>query len=332
MEQQSRPASNRPRLAPNLTVSASPDLYTETVDEATREASEYIFQAEGIVGGSSSSSTPDESGSGRKVRSSITSSADLEYRKTIGRGSTGVVEKAFHRASNQFVAVKIIALDPAKDNYKQIATEIKTLNECRSPHIISIVSAFYQDASVYMVLEYMDGTLADITKITKRIPEHVMAKVAPQVLYGLLYLHSEMKVMHRDIKPSNLLVNYAGQVKISDFSVSGFVKSNKSRLESFVGTVTYMSPERLAGSNYSFDTDIWSLGLTFMECAQGNFPYIVSDTPGFYQIMDMIVESETPRLNPEKFSAEFVDFISGCMQKNPNARASIPQLLVRIFN
>ncbi len=81
------------------------------------------------------------------------------------------------------------------------------------------------------------------------------------------------QVVHRDIKPSNLLLNGAGEVKISDFGVSGQLASSVSNCLSWVGTVTYMSPERIKGDSYSFDSDLWSLGLTLLECALGRFPY-----------------------------------------------------------
>lgn len=76
---------------------------------------------------------------------------------------------------------KVIALDSQEQARKQIVVELKTLIQCRSPYIVEIISAFYVDASVYIVLEYMDGTLSDIVKGATRIPEHVLARVAIQV-------------------------------------------------------------------------------------------------------------------------------------------------------
>lgn len=95
-----------------------------------------------------------------------------------------------------------------------------------------------------------------------------------QVLLGLIYLHKELRVIHRDIKPSNLLLNSAGQLKISDFGVSGQLANSVSRCESWVGTITYMSPERIRGDEYSANCDVWSLGLCLMEFALGRFPYV----------------------------------------------------------
>ena len=88
-----------------------------------------------------------------------------------------------------------------------------------------------------------------------------------QILKGLEYLHKTMKVIHRDIKPSNILINKKGQVKIADFGVSGKMEGTYDCMSTWVGTVSYMSPERLKGESYFADTDIWSLGLVLVECA-----------------------------------------------------------------
>lgn len=110
------------------------------------------------------------------------------------------------------------------------------------------------------------------------------ARLPWQVLLGLTYLHKELHIVHRDVKPCNLLVNRQGKVKISDFGVSGKLASSVADCASWVGTVTYMSPERISGKCYSFDSDVWSLGLSMMECAQGEccilslvlvYPYLV---------------------------------------------------------
>jgi mitogen-activated protein kinase kinase 1 len=104
------------------------------------------------------------------------------------------------------------------------------------------------------------------------------------------YLHKKMKVIHRDIKPSNLLINSEGKVKIADFGVSGKLESTTDQKNTWVGTVTYMSPERFRGENYTADTDLWSLGLTLVECAWGRYPYPEDGTKkegfGFWELLD----------------------------------------------
>lgn len=74
-----------------------------------------------------------------------------------------------------------------------------------------------------------------------------------------------------DIKPSNILVNSRGQVKLSDFSVSGRLSQDETAL-TLVGCAIYMAPERMRGDPYTVSSDIWSFGVTIWELAIGHYP------------------------------------------------------------
>ncbi|KAG2439821.1 hypothetical protein HYH02_010455 [Chlamydomonas schloesseri] len=167
------------------------------------------------------------------------------------------------------------------------------------------------------------------------LPEPVIAHIARQLVAGLTYLHKELKVVHRDIKPSNLLLNGAGEVKISDFGVSGQLASSVSNCLSWVGTVTYMSPERIKGDSYSFDSDLWSLGLTLLECALGRFPYPPPGETGvnlgFWELLEYIVMEPPPALPADQFSPALCDFVGQCLQKDAAARPSVTALAAHPF-
>ena len=137
--------------------------------------------------------------------------------------------------------------------------------------------------NINFVLEFMDGgSLAELLKQRTRISESCLAKVARQVLEGLKYLHSH-RIVHRDIKPANLLIskNYQ-RIKIADFGVSRIVShAVDSCCNSYVGTCAYMSPERFDPQSYGgryngYAGDIWSLGLTLLECYEGYFPFVAA--------------------------------------------------------
>lgn len=127
---------------------------------------------------------------------------------------------------------------------------------------------------------------------------------------GLSYLHGVRHLVHRDIKPANLLVNLKGEPKITDFGISAglensmamvsdgisrfnlvdtivllrvsnlyYLKMLVAKCATFVGTVTYMSPERIRNDGYSYPADIWSLGLALFECGTGEFPYVANEGP-----------------------------------------------------
>ena len=111
-------------------------------------------------------------------------------------------------------------------------------------------------------------------KKTKRIPEEMLGIITYQILKGLEYLQKVKKIVHRDIKPCNILLISKGFVKISDFGVSGVMKDSLDCKKTLVGTYIYMSPERIEGLNYSFNSDIWSVAISILECALGFYPYM----------------------------------------------------------
>jgi len=103
---------------------------------------------------------------------------------------------------------------------------------------------------------------------------------------------------HLDVKPSNILLNTNGQVKLCDFGVSGELIN--SIANTFVGTSTYMSPERIQGGQYAVKSDIWSLGISLWECAAGKAPY--RGGVGVLDLLQQIVGEEPPELPPKPVS------------------------------
>eukprot|EP01135_Chromosphaera_perkinsii_P004975 Nk52_evm19s307 gene=Nk52_evmTU19s307 len=270
---------------------------------------------------------------------------DLKILEVIGRGSGGVVQRALHIPTDCIFAVKVIPLDVTDKVRKQILFELRTLYEAQSPHIVRFHGAFFNEGSISMVLEFMDGgSLTELLARRGAIPEPVIASIAQQVLHGLVYLHKHRHLIHRDIKPQNLLLNTKGEIKISDFGVSGQLASTISSCVSWVGTVTYMSPERIQGKSYSVMSDIWSFGLSIMELAMGEFPYQMPSgnnnnnqqqpagfNMGFWELLDYIVEKPVPVLDSAKFSSEFCDFVHICLRKEPRERPSAHELLDHPF-
>ncbi|KAK6123480.1 hypothetical protein DH2020_042769 [Rehmannia glutinosa] len=146
---------------------------------------------------------------------------------------------------------------------------------------------------------------------------------------GLSYLHGVRHLVHRDIKPANLLVNLKGEPKITDFGISAGLEDSMAMCATFVGTVTYMSPERIRNESYSYPADIWSLGLALFECATGEFPYTANEGP--VNLMLQILDDPSPSLANKNFSPEFCSFVDDCLQKDPVARPTAEKLLSHPF-
>ena len=223
-----------------------------------------------------------------------------------GKGAGGVVQKAVHLPTGTFLAVKVVQMNVQPEIRKRIIGELRALHDARCPYVVAYRGAFFGDGSVSIVLEYADGgSVGQLTEKLGCVPEPPLREIARQTLLGLRYLHVEKKIIHRDVKPSNILLNTDGSVKIGDFGVSGRLADSVAKCDSWVGTVTYMSPERISGEAYAFDSDVWSLGLSLLECATGRFPYPPEaneengerpKTLGFWDVLDHVVREPAPTL------------------------------------
>lgn len=180
--------------------------------------------------------------------------------------------------SGRVMAMKEIRLELDEAKFTTILKELVILHECSSPYIIDFYGAFFQEGAVYMCIEYMDG--GSIDKIyAGGIPEAVLRKITYCTIMGLKSLKDEHNIIHRDVKPTNILANTRGQIKICDFGVSGNLVASIAKTN--IGCQSYMAPERISGGGmtagadgtYSVQSDIWSLGLTIIECAMGKYPY-----------------------------------------------------------
>lgn len=166
----------------------------------------------------------------------------------------------------------------------------------------------------------------------------VLGKITESILGGLVYLYEAHRIMHRDIKPSNVLVNSQGQIKLCDFGVA--TETVNSVADTFVGTSTYMAPERIQGGAYTIKSDVWSVGLTVMELAIGRFPFDASDSSpgdrasagpmGILDLLQTIVHEPAPKLpKSDAFPAILDEFVSKCLLKNPEERPTPRQLYDR---
>ncbi len=189
----------------------------------------------------------------------------------------------------------------------------------------------------------IDTTCSSLDRISKDfgpVRVDVLGKITESILGGLVYLYEAHRIMHRDIKPSNVLVNSRGNIKLCDFGVATESLVN-SVANTFVGTSTYMAPERIQGGVYSIKSDVWSVGLTIMELAIGRFPFDTSDAAageratagpmGILDLLQTIVHEPAPKLpKSEAFPAILDDFIAKCLLKSPEERPTPRQLYVSI--
>lgn len=257
----------------------------------------------------------------------------------LGEGAGGSVAKCKLKTGSKIFALKTInILNTDPEFQKQIFRELQFNRSFKSDYIVRYYGMFRDElnCSIYIAMEYMGGKSLDavyknLLSRGGRIGEKVLGKIAEDVLRGLSYLH-EKKVIHRDIKPQNILFNEKGEVKLCDFGVSG--EAVNSLATTFTGTSFYMAPERIQGEPYSVTCDVWSLGLTILEVAQGHFPFGSDKITANIAPIELLVMilTFTPKLDDEpenniSWSNSFKSFIEYCLKKDPRERPSPRQML-----
>ncbi|KAL8899405.1 MAG: hypothetical protein Q9207_006218 [Kuettlingeria erythrocarpa] len=238
--------------------------------------------------------------------------------------------------TGMIMAMKEIRLELDEAKFAAIIMELDILHRCVSPFIIDFYGAFFQEGAVYICMEFMDG--GSIDKLYgDGVPEGVLRKITVSTVMGLKTLKDDHNIIHRDVKPTNILVNGRGQVKICDFGVSGNLVASIAKTN--IGCQSYMAPERIAGGGvaqaganpgggtYSVQSDVWSLGLSIIECAMGQYPYPPETYNNIFSQLSAIVDGEPPDLPPNDFSDEAKDFVRGCLNKIPKLRPTYAMLL-----
>jgi len=160
-----------------------------------------------------------------------------------------------------------------------------------------------------------------------------IAVCAKHALLGLEYLHKK-KIIHRDVKAANLLLTEKGECKLADFGVSKRLDNTLAKTRTLIGTPYWMAPEvvdskKRTHSGYNYTADIWSLGITCIECADGR-PPLAHAHP--MRALFLIPQQPPPTLkNPKIWPTEFVDFLAKCLIKDYKIRPSASDMLQHPF-
>eukprot|EP00189_Rhodosorus_marinus_P009888 CAMPEP_0184743414 /NCGR_PEP_ID=MMETSP0315-20130426/6288_1 /TAXON_ID=101924 /ORGANISM="Rhodosorus marinus, Strain UTEX LB 2760" /LENGTH=593 /DNA_ID=CAMNT_0027214675 /DNA_START=707 /DNA_END=2488 /DNA_ORIENTATION=+ len=258
----------------------------------------------------------------------IKSLRDIDYIATLGAGASGQVELAFHKQSKSKMAVKIVNVFD-EERRKQLLKELETLTTYVSRFLVRFYGAFYDGSgAVHVVLEYMDsGSLDEAIKVGGKVPESVTKQIAMHCLRGLSFLH-QYNVLHRDFKSANILLSRRlNRSKLADFGLAKEL-GEVSKAATFVGTMAYLSPERLKGSQYTTAGDVWGLGISICECLLGRYPFEKPDS--YFSYLDNAMMGDS-LLQDANISSEARDFLSLCLRVDPNGRPSAAELMKHPF-
>ncbi|KAI0548523.1 hypothetical protein F4679DRAFT_550819 [Xylaria curta] len=243
--------------------------------------------------------------------------------KTLGKGSAARVRLARHHATQDVVAVKILAKnmtqltaagsmaeldkwDRTRDEFNSqrqmplsIEREVAVLKLIDHPHIVKLHDIWENRAEIYLVLEYMDG--GDMFSYINEygpLPEFEMVGYLRQILSALEYVHS-FNICHRDLKPENILMKSNGIVKIADFGMAAIQQSPTHALRTSCGSPHYAAPELISRTRYQGDkVDIWSMGCLLyatlcrrlpFDDPDGNVPRLLAKAKkGVYSVPDFL--------------------------------------------
>lgn len=245
----------------------------------------------------------------------------------LGEGSYGSVYKALHKESGQVLAIKQVPVDT---DLQEIIKEISIMQQCDSPYVVKYYGSYFKNTDLWIVMEYCGaGSVSDIMRLRKKtLSEDEIATILCDTLKGLEYLHLRRKI-HRDIKAGNILLNSEGHAKLADFGVAGQLTDTMAKRNTVIGTPFWMAPEVIQEIGYDCVADIWSLGITALEMAEGKPPY--GDIHPMRAIFMIPTKPPPSFREPDQWSAEFIDFVSVCLIKNPEERATATDLLQHEF-
>lgn len=245
-----------------------------------------------------------------------------EIRELIGVGGMANVYKAFDLVENRWVAVKIL-----RDEYmnneeflRRFRNESKAVATLSHPNIVKVFDVSFSQKMHSIVMEYIDGiTLKEFIDQQGKLGWKETLHFTVQILRALQHAHDN-GIVHRDIKPQNIMLLPDGTIKVTDFGIARFARSNTRTItERAIGSVHYISPEQAQGGTIDEKTDIYSVGVMMYEMLTGKLPFD-ADTPVSVALKQIQVQPTRPtELNPD--IPEGLEAITmRAMQKDPARR------------
>ena len=244
----------------------------------------------------------------------------------LGSGSFAEVFKGKIDQTNEEIAIKVISkVGIAKygpDIRNAIGSEVNILQKISlsltTPYIVRIYECFETQNNIYIILEYCNqGTLADVLKTSKTLPEKESLIIIYQIVLALNVMATK-EMAHRDIKPENIFI-HEGIYKIGDF---GFA-SQKKLFQTTLGTYPYMAPEIFQNKEYSNKVDIWAVAVVLHEMLFGELYFIGNS---HMEVANNVQKKKYELKQPCHLSPETQNLLIKCLEKNPDLRMTAQEM------
>ena len=199
-----------------------------------------------------------------------------EIQEIVGVGGMAVVYKAYDNVENKIVAVKILKEEYTGNSefLRRFINESKAIAVLSHPNVVKVSDVSFGDLIQYIVMEYIDGiTLKEYIEQQGPLSWNDAVHFTLQILRGLQHAHDK-GVVHRDIKPQNIMVLPDGIIKVADFGIARFARSEQETItDKAIGSVHYISPEQAKGEKTDEKADVYSVGVMLYEMLTGKLPF-----------------------------------------------------------
>ncbi|KAK6774544.1 hypothetical protein RDI58_029783 [Solanum bulbocastanum] len=244
-----------------------------------------------------------------------------EVGRTIGEGTFAKVKFARNTETGENVAIKVLAKSTILKHrmVEQIKREISIMKIVRHPCIVRLHEVLASQTKIYIIQEFVTGgELFDKIVHLGRLSEDEARRYFQQLIDAIAHCHSK-GVYHRDLKPENLLLDFQGNLKISDFGLSALPQQGVELLYTTCGTPNYVAPEVLSNRGYDgAGADVWSCGIILYVLMAGYLPFEETDLPTLYTKIKAAEFS-----CPFWFSPGATSLIQKIIDPNPQTRIKI---------
>ena len=224
-----------------------------------------------------------------------------EIQEIIGVGGMAVVYKARDIIEDRIVAIKILKQEfiTNEEFVHRFKNESKAIAVLSHPNIVKVYDVCFGDLIQYIVMEYIDGmTLKEYIERQGSLKWKDAVYYVIQILRALQHAHDK-GIVHRDVKPQNIMVLLDGTIKVADFGIARFARSEQLTItDKAIGSVHYISPEQARGEGTDEKSDIYSVGVMLYEMLTGTLPF-EAESAVSVAIMQLQREPQLPTsINP----------------------------------